>query len=121
MKRHLHAEALGIEPRPAGWKSIANRANNSSLDPNWTRADLVDNIGGAFSEISHQIGMRQCRSHVHPQMVSDLPDSWTPASLRRMEFNQWGLAPRPDPKRKEGPTSRIFRSGMARHIDRNRR
>ena len=45
MKCHLRAEATGIKMRPDAWKWIVAKVNRHLLDPQWLRADLLDNIG----------------------------------------------------------------------------
>ena len=45
MKCHLRAEATGIKTRPDAWKWIAAKVNRHLLNPQWLRADLMDNIG----------------------------------------------------------------------------
>ena len=106
--RRPHAEAEASEWRldHRGW--IGHQVRDCLLGPNKKRANLISDIGLAFSEVFRRVGTRRYPLHVTPR--------WRTVPARSMERNRWKLAPSPNIQRSSDASPRIFWPTASRKI-----
>ena len=95
MEGHSHFVAMGNELRSDDWKWIANQAMSYLPGQDREHADLVGNVP------------RKPR-YVLPRIARDSFDLWNIVRLRRMELDNWELAPFLSLRHTGSPTLRFL-------------